>query len=129
MDIDSFKVINDHYGHSTGDEVLKAMAEQFNRAVRMNDVAARIGGEEFALLIREADLSQVLSIAERLRKAIEIDSIKHNNEEVDYTVSMGVSQFETTDTQFESILNRADRALYQAKSLGKNRVCHVELEK
>lgn len=129
MDIDSFKVINDHYGHSAGDEVLKAMAEQFNHAIRINDVAARIGGEEFALLIREADLPQVLAIAERLRKAIELDSIKHSGEEVDYTVSMGISQFEPKDTQFESILNRADRALYRAKSLGKNRVCHVELEK
>ena len=127
MDIDSFKVINDRYGHSAGDEVLKALAKQFNHAVRMNDIAARIGGEEFALLIRDADMPQVLAIAERLRQAIELDSIVHSGEEVDYTVSIGISLFETQDDEFESILNRADRALYRAKSLGKNRVCHGAL--
>lgn len=122
LDIDHFKSINDHYGHATGDEVLVHLAEQFHRTLRPLDLPARIGGEEFTIILREGDHEQAMGIANRLRKNVESSTVTLAGQDVHYTVSIGVAHFEAEDANHNVILERADRALYRAKASGRNAV-------
>lgn len=118
MDIDSFKAINDTYGHLAGDRVLSSLGRLLRTHLRRSDVACRYGGEEFVILAQRADSSQALRMAEKLRQLVE------NHEFADLptvTVSVGFSVYLPGDTA-ESIFHRADTALYEAKRHGKNRV-------
>ena len=115
-DIDYFKRINDTYGHQKGDEVLVGVAKSLAQTLRDGDTIARWGGEEFIFLLPYVDAKQALFVAEKLRVSIEKLGILGI-----VTLSFGVSMFMEGDTQ-ETLVNRADSALYKAKENGRNRV-------
>ncbi len=123
LDIDDFKSINDKYGHAVGDTVLKEIAAILKTFLRANAISSRIGGEEFAVILPGSDLEQAIHIAERLRKAIENRSF--NLDDIRVTASLGVAEAKKSDT-LETLFERADMALYEAKKSGKN--CTVPAE-
>lgn len=125
VDVDFFKLYNDHYGHQAGDECLKAVANQLKRsAPRASDVVARYGGEEFVLALGETDMDGALWVANHFRQRIVDMKIPHAGSESGYvTVSCGVASVRPDDTvSLETLLQTADHALYQAKQQGRNRV-------
>ncbi|SDW09904.1 diguanylate cyclase with PAS/PAC sensor [Pseudomonas syringae] len=117
-DIDHFKQVNDRYGHPAGDSVLKSVADILKHQVRMFDVAARWGGEEFLVLVADSSLNQAAELAERLRKGVASLELTETGS---ITMSLGVAELESGETA-ASLIQRADKALYQAKRLGRNRV-------
>jgi diguanylate cyclase (GGDEF)-like protein len=121
LDIDHFKQINDQHGHACGDAALRAFAERTRAQLRDGDHCARYGGEEFVVLLPGAGLERALEIAERLRRAVEGQPLL-SSPLVNNTVSIGVTVVGPQD-QAASLLERADAALYRAKSEGRNRVC------
>jgi two-component system cell cycle response regulator len=118
IDIDHFKSFNDTYGHLVGDEVLVILAKTIDKTTRASDTFARWGGEEFAMILPDTSKQNAALVAEHLRK--DIEKLKHKTAGK-ITASFGVAQFEKGDTQ-ESIYNKCDKALYRAKSNGRNRV-------
>ena len=123
LDIDHFKTINDRYGHVAGDRVLIALAEILRANLRHSDVAARIGGEEFAILLPETSLDDALAHAERIRQSATRLSVMNGTVSLSLTVSIGVAELGAGDSSIESVLMRADSCLYRAKQEGRNRVC------
>jgi diguanylate cyclase (GGDEF)-like protein len=121
MDIDFFKRINDRYGHSAGDHVLKAFAETAQKYIRTTDSFGRYGGEEFLLMLPETSLDEAAALAERVRIGIEQLDFLDINEEIAVTVSIGISEFRPGESISQTVA-RADQALYRAKSGGRNRV-------
>lgn len=119
FDIDYFKKINDAYGHATGDGVLKAVAAKIEDGVRRGDIAARWGGEEFAVMLLGASESKSLSKADKIRREIELSSF-NNLPGINVTISAGVSSA-MSDITFEEMVKRADKALYAAKESGRNK--------
>jgi diguanylate cyclase (GGDEF)-like protein len=112
MDLDNFKKINDTYGHDTGDKVLKAYTSVIMENIRKEDIFARIGGEEFVLVLKNvSDKEKVYQIAEKLRELIS----KREVENVNFTVSIGVTLFLPNKEDIKDVLKRADIALYEAK--------------
>ncbi|HYH20749.1 MAG TPA: sensor domain-containing diguanylate cyclase [Azospirillum sp.] len=122
IDLDHFKRVNDTHGHEVGDAVLKAFARLSRAALRPQDLVARFGGEEFAVLLPETDRNGALAIAERLRA--EAEGLRGDGvpPEVGVTVSIGVSEIDKAERTPDLALSRADRALYAAKRAGRNRV-------
>lgn len=120
IDIDFFKSVNDTYGHDAGDAVLKAVAESLNRSKRSSDIAGRLGGEEFALILPEATPDRAIAAAERYRTLIGGRPIIAIGRQISVTVSVGVGIAETGMCGFEDLLKRADVALYDAKNSGRN---------
>jgi len=123
IDIDHFKPINDEIGHLAGDQVLKALAEILRSRVREGDVAARIGGEEFAILLPETDAKRAVKLAENLRLAVEQHTVVLPTRAVRITISVGVAEWTPAMKAPSDILAFADEQLYRAKSEGRNRVC------
>ncbi|MEM9620210.1 MAG: diguanylate cyclase [Pseudomonadota bacterium] len=124
FDLDHFKEINDTFGHDIGDTVLIAIAEVANNVKRVSDVACRIGGEEFALLLPETDKAGALQLAQRLRDAIEsYPYAERCQQSVKATASIGLATVSHAQVAPDTILKVADRALYRAKNSGRNRVC------
>lgn len=121
VDIDHFKHVNDRYGHLTGDEVLKFVARALQVNLRSGDFAARIGGEEFALVLPDARLDDAEQAAVRLLEEIRQGAFVYQNASMHVTVSAGVAELNDGDS-VEAFLGRADRALYLAKASGRNRV-------
>jgi diguanylate cyclase (GGDEF)-like protein/PAS domain S-box-containing protein len=121
VDIDHFKKINDTYGHPAGDQVLQKVAALLQKELRAGDFIGRTGGEEFGLLFPSANLNDAISIAERLRMAVESARLEVDGQMISSTVSIGVAQAEKNE-DFRQAMNRADKALYQAKNNGRNRV-------
>lgn len=119
-DVDLFKRINDSYGHEAGDRLLRGVAELLARSKRGEDFLARIGGEEFVLLLPMTTIEAATSVAEKLRLVVETAAFRHHGEPVQVTVSAGLTEFREGDTP-TSVFERADRALYQAKQQGRNR--------
>ncbi|MDH3641437.1 MAG: diguanylate cyclase [Gammaproteobacteria bacterium] len=127
FDLDHFKKVNDTYGHDTGDHVLKSVADASMEVKRITDVAARIGGEEFALLLPETDQEGAMKMAHRLRAGIEaVSTPRANRSSVEVTASVGVATVSQTSKDVENILRNADEALYKAKHLGRNKVCYAD---
>ncbi|CAM3914375.1 sensor domain-containing diguanylate cyclase [Alkalicoccus chagannorensis] len=122
LDIDHFKKVNDHFGHAKGDEVLKALAQIFQRSSRGEDVAARMGGEEFMLLLPSTTGKEAALVAERICRDVE----QHAWELTPITVSAGVTAYHVGDTA-AGILSRVDDALYESKEAGRNRVSYSVL--
>jgi diguanylate cyclase (GGDEF)-like protein len=121
IDIDRFKSLNDRHGHGIGDEVLKAVAGAIAAAVRDDDVPARVGGEEFAVLLRNPADGVANEVGERVRRAVgALDLSGHGVERV--SVSVGVAVAQGADEPIGRIVDRADRALYRAKRTGRDRV-------
>ena len=122
LDIDFFKRINDQHGHAAGDEALRVFSAVLGKETRAVDLLGRIGGEEFAVVLPETGLEAGLLIAERVRAAVEQASfVFHHSAPISFTVSIGVSLLQAGDN-LDSLLARADNALYQAKHAGRNRV-------
>jgi diguanylate cyclase (GGDEF)-like protein len=122
LDIDHFKGINDAYGHAIGDEVLKNIASLLQETTRSSDLAARVGGEEFAILLSHTTIKDGENIAEKLRERMQALTIKINNFEITFTASFGVVQYTQDGQTVDALLAHADKALYQAKKGGRNRV-------
>ena len=122
VDIDHFKRLNDTYGHQTGDEVLKHVASILRRAVRTHDLPVRYGGEEFALVLSETDMTGAVAVAERIRRSIETDFLEVNGVVIKITASFGVSVFSDCADDMDSLIKAADVALYWSKEHGRNQV-------
>jgi diguanylate cyclase (GGDEF)-like protein len=122
LDIDHFKSINDTWGHPTGDRVIQSLANAMMLSVRSTDVVGRLGGEEFAVVLPCTDSKGAYILANRLREFVERSAaVKSDGGSlVGFTVSIGVASLEDGDASFEKILGRADKALYDAKSRGRN---------
>ncbi len=121
FDIDFFKKINDTYGHDNGDITLKNTAQTIKQILRKSDILCRFGGEEFIAILTHTTASNAIAIAERIRAEISKNQIiLTNNSEITITLSIGISSFTKTDNS-ESIIKRADDALYEAKKTGRNR--------
>src|SRR6185503_7175829 len=112
--------INDQLGHDAGDRLLRAVAELMTRNKREPDFLARLGGEEFVLLLPSTSLAEGLIAAEKLRKTIEAATFQHKGQREKVTISCGLTEFRTGDTP-DAVYDRADRALYAAKQQGRNR--------
>ncbi len=124
IDIDNFKRVNDTYGHLVGDQVLICLAHRLKRVLRRSDYLCRVGGEEFVFVMPETDLDTAFKVAERLRNAIETYVCETTSGGVKITISIGIAT-STKDDTYETLIVRADRALYMAKRMGKNRVCTI----
>lgn len=122
MDIDHFKNINDSYGHAVGDQVLQHFSEWTRQRLRRIDLYGRLGGEEFGVLLPGTDLAGAMQFAEQFRKGIAETPVQTSKGEVRFTVSIGIAEFDIVDPAPESIMVRADVALYRAKEGGRNRV-------
>jgi len=121
-DLDHFKRINDEYGHPAGDEVLRAVSENLRSATRIYDILSRYGGEEFLIALPNSDLEDAKLVAERIRSGIERTPIVVGGRTVKVTVSLGASCSANDEDDEMVVIERADKALYKAKSEGRNRV-------
>jgi diguanylate cyclase (GGDEF)-like protein len=122
VDVDLFKPVNDRYGHIAGDGVLKKIAAVMHGLVRGEDLAARIGGEEFAVLLPEADMDAANRFAERLRESVEAATFELGGETQRLTVSVGIAGLSPGRDDRSKLMQAADVALYRAKAEGRNRV-------
>ncbi len=125
IDVDGFKRYNDTYGHPAGDKALKKVAQVLRSSCRAVDIVARYGGEEFAVIAVQTDERGAISLAERLRKAIEGSEFDTDlgSSDLGLTVSIGVASYPSDAGRKEELIHRADQALYRAKEMGKNKVC------
>jgi diguanylate cyclase (GGDEF)-like protein len=123
IDVDLFKPVNDRYGHISGDNVLRQIAGLLHRHVRNDDAAARIGGEEFAVLLPECGTEAAYGFAERLREAVAEVVFRPGGEPQHITVSIGITAMTSERDTCSRMMAAADAALYRAKSEGRNRVC------
>jgi len=122
LDIDHFKSINDTHGHQAGDEVLKKTAEMVKSNLRTSDCICRYGGEEFCMLLPQTNLDRAIIIAEKLRRTVSEAFFPVNGSTITLTASFGVTHFRKEDKLFTDLIERADKALYEAKNNGRNRV-------
>jgi diguanylate cyclase (GGDEF)-like protein len=122
LDIDHFKSVNDTYGHDVGDRVIVQVADAC-RNKRESDIAARIGGEEFAVLLPETTLEKASAVAERLRNSIAERNLTADGRAIRVTISVGVAEAGEHTRDITDLIKQADLALYEAKRTGRNRVC------
>lgn len=124
VDIDFFKKVNDTFGHTEGDQVLCRIASLLKTSVRKKDIVARYGGEEFILILPEARLDETFVMAERIRRLVEETLFEVGKARINLTLSLGISNFPSHRVKSkEELMEMADRALYDAKRGGRNRVC------
>ena len=121
IDIDHFKKINDTYGHPVGDAVLKGVADKIRKTIRNIDISARYGGEEFAVILIGTDERGAMNMAERLRKAVMNKTFSADKNTFNVTISIGISTYTKGIKRKEELIEKADKALYQAKRGGRNR--------
>lgn len=126
FDLDHFKQINDSHGHEAGDAVLRQVGSMLLAKVRESDIAARIGGEEFGVLLPDTTQDQAMELAERLRVMLQELQIPHRQAEIHPTASFGVAMLSADDDRLEALLSRADEAMYLSKAQGRNKV-HLSL--
>ncbi|HET7335357.1 MAG TPA: diguanylate cyclase, partial [Rhizomicrobium sp.] len=124
MDIDHFKLVNDTHGHDIGDEVLREFSNRISANVRGIDLACRYGGEEFVVVMPDTEPDFAYTVAERLRKQVETTpfAISRDPGNLNITISIGIAAVEGQSDTAETLLHRADQALYRAKREGRNRV-------
>ncbi|MCU0236711.1 MAG: diguanylate cyclase [Acidobacteria bacterium] len=127
LDIDDFKQINDRFGHLTGDEYLKRLAGLIRETLRDQDLAGRIGGEEFLVVLPETAIEGALQLAVRIRKNVEDFAITMQEQEIRTTISAGVCQYERGLKDVKELLDLADQAMYEAKKSDKNKVMRASL--
>jgi len=122
LDLDHFKNINDQYGHHIGDLALIAFTRVCRKEIRESDILGRMGGEEFGLILPETPIQNAQALAERIRKATAAIVIPFNEQMIRITVSIGVVELDKEDLTFDSVMQRADQAMYQAKENGRDQV-------
>ncbi|UCV04617.1 diguanylate cyclase [Dechloromonas denitrificans] len=122
LDLDHFTEINDRFGQEAGAAVLRSFSKLLGGELRQVDLAGRLGGEEFAILLPEADLAAAATFAERLRQKVAKTSIMVDQRRIPLTVSIGIAVMQADDTRPNQVLQRADEALHRAKTLGRNRI-------
>jgi len=122
VDVDFFKNVNDTYGHLVGDEVLRNVAYQLRDHIRHPDLAGRYGGEEFLILLPNTESADAAEQAARLCKYVRETKVHVNNHVLSVTISIGVAQFQPGADTWDSLLNRADNAMYEAKNNGRDRL-------
>jgi len=122
IDIDHFKSINDAYGHDMGDKTLKSFALTVQDNLRENDLAGRLGGEEFGVILTETNVDQAMVVAEKIRSSIAAMKCQLGNKPFIVTGSIGVSEILPSDVSLEQVQKRADKALYVAKNGGRNQI-------
>ncbi|HJZ87108.1 MAG TPA: GGDEF domain-containing protein [Polyangia bacterium] len=123
FDIDHFKTINDTFGHLAGDYVLKHLASVVKGKIRREDIMARFGGEEFAIVLPEIDNPGAMQFAEKIRKLVQATKFRFEDADIDVKISIGVATAQTEETDVNEFIKRADGLLYEAKRTGRNRVC------
>ena len=123
IDVDRFKVFNDTHGHLTGDKVLKEVAKIIKENIREIDIAGRYGGEEFCVVLPDTETPGALQVAERMRQTAEKRLIKAYDQTIQLTISIGISTCPQDGLLAEELIDKADWALYRAKSQGRNSVC------
>jgi len=124
-DVDRFKEINDRWGHAAGDRALQLLVEQLCRERRKDDLVARIGGDEFALLLPNTEARQAVELAEQIRRSLGQLGLHVAGKQIELRVSFGVAERNETSVNAESLIHAADKALYSAKQAGRNQV-HLE---
>lgn len=122
FDLDKFKLINDTYGHLTGDVILKNFTNILKKHLRKTDIAGRLGGEEFAMILPNTGIENAVILANRIREEVSGQTINIDEKNIKFTVSIGLTSLSYDDMSFDSALARADSALYTAKENGRNRV-------
>lgn len=123
-DVDSFKTINDTFGHPVGDSALQMVSRTIESSLRSYDRAGRFGGEEFLIILGDADTDTALQIAERVREAVATDILQHDGQALTISLSLGIACREAHGNEtVDQLLIKADAALYKAKREGRNRVC------
>jgi diguanylate cyclase (GGDEF)-like protein/PAS domain S-box-containing protein len=122
LDLDHFKQLNDTYGHGGGDEALRFFTNLIQKSLRNTDVFARIGGEEFAIVLHASSINVAKDIAEKLRKLVEGSEFHYQQQQVNLRVSIGITDLSAADADVTIPLLRADKALYAAKANGRNQV-------
>ena len=123
LDLDHFKRVNDHHGHAVGDKTLTAVAHAVQRDIRLGDLVARYGGEEFVVVCPNTDVTTGLVVAERIRESVASLGESELGFDGVQTISIGLAHRKAAEGTPFSVLNEADRALYEAKSSGRDRVC------
>lgn len=123
IDIDHFKKINDNYGHAIGDAALQHVAMLCKENIRSDDIVARVGGEEFCMILPNTSKNVALSIAEKLRHVLTISPLVTGNNTIPMTISIGSAELHHDDINHKDIIERADKALYLAKNNGRDQVC------
>jgi diguanylate cyclase (GGDEF)-like protein len=131
MDLDNFKNINDTFGHAAGDKVIHEMGSIIMTSFRKTDIAGRLGGEEFAVVLKNASLEEAKKVAEEFRKIVAGRKVIYRKQEISFTVSIGVAAirgntYDIIDDDIDGILKMADDALYKAKAMGRNRVAALK---
>lgn len=122
LDIDHFKSVNDNYGHAAGDEAIKRCAELIQYTFQDDSIIARIGGEEFIVLLPGKDVNHAYRLAEKLRRAMEAEGLSFRGKTIKLTASFGISHGAADPRSFPRLLEKADRCLYRAKAGGRNRI-------
>lgn len=120
MDLDDFKKINDVYGHNAGDQALKSFAQILSNAARANDIIARIGGEEFAIILPETKIEDAHMILERIRKTVSSKELIIEGKKLSISMSTGLAHYQGDALKIDKLVSQADKAMYKAKSEGKN---------
>jgi len=126
LDLDYFKEVNDRYGHDTGDLALQHVARIFRECLRATDLAARLGGEEFGILLTNTNGQQGLEVAEKIRIAVASTPLTVNNDVIRLTLSGGVAEFGPDGETLRQLVREADKRLYEAKDRGRNLIIPVE---
>jgi diguanylate cyclase (GGDEF)-like protein len=122
FDIDDFKSINDQFGHTAGDQALREIPDALKGVTRQHDYTGRFGGDEFLIVLRNTSLSNACAIAERIRSRVDKRIFRHEGEEFHITISVGVASIDSSTKSADSLFEAADRANYNAKRDGGNRV-------
>ena len=121
LDVDHFKKVNDTFGHLAGDEVLVALSALLKRSCRASDAICRYGGEEIAIILVDTPLSGAKIFAENIRKAVESQPVAFEGKTIPITISAGLAEFPGQASSYTEVIARADKALYEAKTGGRNR--------
>ena len=126
IDIDHFKEVNDIYGHQAGDFILIIFAKELDKITRKSDVFARVGGEEFSILLNDTSINIAKEIAEKIRTNIENKIFAYNSKKIKITTSIGIAELSDENNSIDKLYAQADKQLYKAKANGRNRVYPVE---
>ena len=128
IDLDHFKNINDSYGHQAGDAALRQVGEFWRHNIRRIDIACRYGGEEFALILPNANLTQAIAVARRLRNKLALSPLRVDQQEIQLTASFGIDIYVPKETVTpENLVKRVDTYLLAAKAMGRNCISHREV--